>query len=308
MEKGYEVHGMVRRLSRPNLGNIENIIDDVHLIDGDLADQSSIINAVRESCPDELYNLAAQSFVATSWQQAESTCNITGLGAFRVYDAARMMGRYIKGKDPEHNMKIYQASSSEMFGDVPSPQNEFTQLCPRSPYGAAKAFAHNMAKVYRDSYNMFISCGILFNHESERRGIEFVSMKIANAVARIDAGLQDKLKLGNLDARRDWGYTKDYVHAMWTMLQQEKPDNFVIASGENHTIREFVDEAFSHVSLDWHDYVEIDKSFFRPAEIYDLKGDYSKAEKTFGWKPKTSFKELIHIMVDSEINRRHDTK
>jgi GDPmannose 4,6-dehydratase len=308
LDKGYDVHGLIRRLSKPNLGNIEHIIDDIHLIDGDLSDQSSIINAVTKSCPDELYNLAAQSFVATSWQQAEYTCNISGFGAFRVYDASRMVGKYIKGEDPKHNIKIYQASSSEMYGDSPAPQNELTQFNPRSPYGAAKVFAHNMAKVYRDSYNMFITCGILFNHESQRRGIEFVSMKIANAAARIDAGLQDKLKLGNLDAKRDWGYTKDYVEAMYLMMQQEKPDNFVIASGENHTIREFVDEAFSHVGLKWHDYVEIDKSLFRPAEIDDLRGDYSKAEKTFGWKPKTSFKELIHIMVDSEINKITGTK
>ena len=303
LNKGYEIYGLVRRLSKPNLDNIEYIADSINLIDGDLADQSSIINAVNKSCPDEIYNLAAQSFVATSWQQAEYTCNVTGMGAFRVFEAARMTGKYIKGKDPEHNMKIYQASSSEMFGDTPPPQNESTQLNPRSPYGAAKAFAHNMAKVYRDSYNMYITCGILFNHESERRGIEFVSMKIANAVARIDAGLQKELRLGNLDAKRDWGYTKDYVEAMWTMMQQEKPDNFVIASGENHTIREFVEAAFNHVDLNWQDYVVIDQSFFRPAEIYDLRGDYSKAKKVLGWEPKTSFKDLVKIMVDSEIEK-----
>lgn len=201
------------------------------------------------------------------------------------------------------NQPILAHNSSEMFGDSPPPQNELTQLNPRSPYGAAKAFAHNMAKVYRDSYDMYITCGILFNHESERRGIEFVSMKIANAVARIDAGLQDKLKLGNLDAKRDWGYTKDYVDAMWMMMQQDKPDNFVVASGENHTIREFVEIAFNSVSLDWQDYVIIDPSFFRPAEIYDLRGDYSKAKKVLGWEPKTSFKDLVKIMVDSEIEK-----
>ena len=297
LDKGYEIYGLVRRLSKPNLDNIENIVDSINLIDGDLADQASIMNAVEKSRPDEIYNLGAQSFVATSWQQAEYTCNITGLGAFRVFEAARM-ARKIK-----EDIKIYQASSSEMFGDSPPPQNELTQLNPRSPYGAAKAFAHNMAKVYRDSYNMFISCGILFNHESERRGIEFVSMKIANAVARIDAGLQDKLKLGNLDARRDWGYTKDYVGAMWMMLQQEKPDNFVVATGENHTIREFAEIAFDHIGLNWQDYIVIDKTFFRPAEIYDLKGDYSKAKKILGWEPKTQFKDLVRIMVDSEINK-----
>lgn len=303
LDKGYEIYGLVRRLSKPNLGNIEHIADSINLIDGDLADQSSVINAINNSCPDEIYNLAAQSFVATSWQQAEYTCNVTGMGAFRVFEAAKMVGKYERGKDPEHNIKIYQASSSEMFGDAPSPQNELTQLSPRSPYGAAKAFAHNMAKVYRDSYNMYIACGILFNHESERRGIEFVSMKIANAVARIYAGLQDKLKLGNLDAKRDWGYTKDYVRAMIEMLQQEKPDNFVIASGESHTIREFAEIAFNHVGLDWQDYVIVDQSFYRPAEIYDLRGDYSKAERVLGWRPKTSFKDLIKIMVDSEMKK-----
>jgi len=301
LDKGYDIYGLIRRLSKPNLGNIENIADSITLIDGDLADQASIICAVKKSCPDEIYNLGAQSFVATSWRQAEYTCNVTGMGAFRVYEAARMIGKYEKGYNIGYNMKIYQASSSEMFGDSISPQHELTQLNPRSPYGAAKAFAHNMAKVYRDSYNMFIACGILFNHESERRGIEFVSMKIANAVARIDASLQDKLKLGNLDAKRDWGYTKDYVEAMWMMLQQDKPENFVIATGENHTIREFVEIAFNCVGLNWQDYVVIDQSFFRPAEIYDLRGDYSKAKKTLGWEPKTKFKDLVRIMVNSEI-------
>lgn len=303
LKKGYEVYGLVRRLSKPNLDNIGHIVGSIHLIDGDLADQSSVINAVKKSCPDELYNLGAQSFVAVSWQQAEFTCNVTGLGAFRTFEATRMVGNYIKGEDPTHNIKIYQASSSEMFGDSPPPQNELTQLNPRSPYGVAKAFAHNMAKVYRDSYDMYINCGILFNHESERRGIEFVSMKIAHAVARINAGLQDKLILGNLDAKRDWGYTKDYVEAMWLMMQQENPDNFVIASGKSHAIREFVSEAFNHVDLHWQDYVEIDKSFFRPAEIYDLIGDYSKAERVLGWKPKTTFEDLVKIMVDSEIDK-----
>ena len=303
LNKGYEIYGLVRRLSKPNLDNIGHIVDSINLIDGDLADQSSVINAINKSCPDEIYNLAAQSFVATSWQQAEYTCKVTGMGAFRVFEAARMTGKYIKGKDPEHNIKIYQASSSEMFGDTPPPQNELTQLNPRSPYGAAKAFAHNMAKVYRDSYGMYITCGILFNHESERRGIEFVSMKVAHAVARINAGLQDKLMLGNLDAKRDWGYTKDYVEAMWMMMQQEKPGNFVIANGKSHTVEEFVDKAFSHVGLDWQDYVEIDQSLMRPAEIYDLVGDYTKAKKILGWEPKTSFKDLVKIMVDSEINK-----
>jgi len=297
LNKGYQVYGLVRRLSRPNLENVEHITNSIKLIDGDLADQASIMNAIEKSCPDEIYNLGAQSFVATSWQQAEYTSNVTGLGAFRVFEAARM------AKKTKENIKIYQASSSEMFGDSSPPQNEVTQLNPRSPYGAAKAFAHHMAKVYRDSYDMFISCGILFNHESERRGIEFVSMKIANAVAKIKLGLENKLELGNLEAKRDWGYTKDYVEAMWLMLQQEKPENFVIASGESHTIKEFVEGAFNHVGLNWQDYVTIDQSFFRPAEIYDLRGDYSKAKDKLGWKPKVKFEELIKIMVDSEIKK-----
>jgi GDPmannose 4,6-dehydratase len=301
LAKGYEIYGIIRRLSQPNLGHIQHLIDDqsLNLIGGDLADQSSIFSAINISKPDEIYQLAAQSFVGESWNQAEYTSNITGLGALRVFESSRQINK---------NIKIYQASSSEMYGDSPPPQNELTQLNPRSPYGAAKAFAHNMAKVYRDSYDMFICCGILFNHESQKRGIEFVSMKIANAVARIDAGLQDKLILGNLDARRDWGYAKDYVEAMWTMMQQEKPDNFVIASGKSHSIKEFVNEAFNHVGLDWQDYVEIDKSFFRPAEINDLVGDYSKAEKVLGWKPKTSFEDLVKIMVDNEMKKIDKTQ
>lgn len=296
LTKGYELYGLIRRLSQPNLRHIQHLIDDqsLNLIGGDLADQSSIISAINISKPDEIYQLAAQSFVGESWNQAEYTSNITGLGALRVFESARQINK---------NIKIYQASSSEMYGDSPAPQNELTQFNPRSPYGAAKVFAHNMAKVYRDSYNMFVSCGILFNHESERRGIEFVSMKIANAVARIDAGLQDKLLLGNLDAKRDWGYTKDYVQAMWLIMQQENPDNFVIANGKSHAIREFVEVAFNHVGLEWEDYVIVDKSLLRPAEIYDLRGDYSKAEKILGWRPKTSFEDLVKIMVDSEIDK-----
>ncbi len=291
------MHGLVRRLSHPTFDNIKYIQDQINLIDGDLGDYISIVNAVKKSEPDEIYNLGAQSFVYTSWAQAEFTSNITGLGALRIFEAVRQIEDYLG------QIKVYQASSSEQFGNQPAPQNESTPMIPRSPYGAAKVFAHNNARVYRESYNQFISCGILFNHESERRGIEFVSMKIANAVARIDAGLQDKLKLGNLNARRDWGYAKDYVEAMYIMLQQDSPDDFVIASGKDHTIREFVDGAFSYVDLNWQDYVEIDESLMRPAEIYDLRGDYSKAKRVLGWEPKTSFEELVQIMVDSEIDK-----
>lgn len=291
------MHGLVRRLSHPTFDNIKYIQDQINLIDGDLGDYISIVNAVKKSEPDEIYNLGAQSFVYTSWAQAEFTSNITGLGALRIFEAVRQIEDYLG------QIKVYQASSSEQFGNQPAPQNESTPMIPRSPYGTAKVFAHNNARVYRESYNQFISCGILFNHESERRGIEFVSMKIANAVARIDAGLQDKLKLGNLNARRDWGYAKDYVEAMYLMLQQDSPDDFVIASGKDHTIREFVDGAFSYVDLNWQDYVEIDESLMRPAEIYDLRGDYSKAKRVLGWEPKTSFEELVQIMVDSEIDK-----
>lgn len=298
LKKNCKVFGFVHRSNSHTFDNIRHLLNDINLINGDIGDYISVINAIKTSMPDEIYNLGAQSLVATSWQQAEYTSNITGLGALRVFEAVRQVGDYL-GKQ----IKIYQASSSEQFGNVPSPQNEDTKFVPRSPYGIAKVFAHNSARVYRESYDQFISCGILFNHESERRKIAFVSMKIANAVAKINAGLQDILKLGNLDVKRDWGYAKDYVEAMYLMLQQEKPDDFVIASGKSHTVKDFVREAFNHVNLNWQNYVEIDQSLIRPAEIFDLRGDSSKVKRIIGWKPKTSFEELVHIMVDSEIEK-----
>lgn len=295
LQKNYKVYGLVRRLSKPNLENLEHILDNITLIDGDLLDQSSIMTAIIKSNPDEIYNLGAQSFVATSWTQAEFTTNVTGLGALRVFEAARQFSPSIK---------IYQASSSEMYGVTDTPQNEDTQMNPRSPYGVAKLFAHKMAKVYRESYGMFISCGILFNHESERRGIEFVSRKITDAVSRIKLGPPPRhLKLGNLTSKRDWGYAKDYVEAMYLMLQQNTPEDFVIATGENHSVEEFVRLAFQRVDLNWEDFTSSEQELYRPAEIFELKGDYSKANKQLNWKPITKFNDLVNIMVDSDLKR-----
>jgi GDPmannose 4,6-dehydratase len=300
LSKGYKVYGLVRRLSKPNLDNIEHILTKIHLIDGDLSDQSSILNAIMKSAPDEIYNLGAQSFVATSWSQAEFTTNVTGLGALRVFEAARQVQEYTGNP-----IKIYQASSSEMYGVTDIPQDENTIMHPRSPYGVAKLFAHNMARVYRESYGMFISCGICYNHESERRGIEFVSRKITDAVARIKAGSQNKLYLGNLDSKRDWGYAKDYVDAMYMMLNNlSKPDDFVIATGENHSVREFTEKAFNRVNLNYKNYVYQDPELYRPAEIYELKGDYTKVNIELFWQPTTTFNELVNIMVDADIERQ----
>ena len=301
LDKGYDVYGMVRRLSVPNLKNIEELVrnNKITLIDGDLLDQASIMNAIRISEPDEVYNLASQSFVATSWQQAMFTYEITGLGALRVFDACRMAEDYT-GKQ----IKIYQASSSEMYGLANGicPQNEETIMKPRSPYGIAKLMAHETGRVYRESYDMWISCGILFNHESERRGIEFVSQKIANGVVRIRLGLDKKLILGNIRSKRDWGYSKDYVKAMWSMLNEiDKPNDYVIATGESHSVREFLQIAFGYLDMDWEQFVKFDKTLERPAEIYDLVGDSSKARKKLGWKPSISFDKLVKIMVDAQL-------
>jgi GDPmannose 4,6-dehydratase len=292
LSKDYKVFGLVRRLSKPNTDNIKGILDKVELVEGDLTDQSSLLHAVKQAEPDELYNLASQSFVKTSWTQPELTANITGVGALRVFEAARQACPLVR---------IYQASSSEMFGNMPGPQNEETPMHPRSPYGVAKLFAHRMAKVYRDSYGMFISCGILFNHESPRRGIEFVTRKIAHAVARIEGGKQDKLVLGDISAQRDWGYAPDYVKAMWLMLQHKNPEDFVIATGEQHSVSEFVVRAFEHVRLDWKDYVDVDKKYMRPAELYSLRGDAKKAKEKLGWTHEVGFEELVSAMVDSEL-------
>jgi len=304
LDLNYTVVGMVRRLSHPNIINIEHIKDEVTLEEGDLTDQSSINTIVRKHHPDEVYNIASQSFVGASWKQPVLTSDVTGLGALRVFEAVRM-------ESPES--KIYQAGSSEMFGKVTeSTQTEHTQFHPRSPYGAAKALAHYLAVNYRESYNMFISNGILFNHESERRGIEFVTKKIAVAAARIAAGIQKTpLELGNIDTKRDWGYAPEYVEAMWCMMQEEHPGDYVIATGEAHSIKEFVIEAFKVAGIDLsNDEAQWSRSGYvkcntignvRPADVNLLCGDASKARRELGWVPKIKFKKLVKIMVEHEM-------
>jgi len=295
LAKGYQVFGLERRSSTKNRTNIEKIEKDINFVSGDLTDQHSLTRAIAASEPDEVYNLAAQTFVKESWEQPEYTGNVTGLGALRVLEAIRQVNPKIK---------YYQASSSEMFGRIQEPlQNEKTPFYPRSPYGVAKLYAHWITVNYRESYNIFACSGILFNHESERRGLEFVTRKITNAAAKIKLGLQDKLYLGSLDAKRDWGYAPEYVEAMWLMLQQEKPEDFVVATGEAHSVKEFVEEAFRTVDLDWQKYVEIDDKFKRPAEVYSLIGDASKAKTVLGWQPKVGFSELVKIMVESDLKR-----
>lgn len=295
LAKGYQVFGLERRSSTKNRTNIEKIEKDINFVSGDLTDQNSLARAVEASEPDEVYNLAAQSFVKESWEQPEYTGNVTGLGALRVLEAIRQVNPKIK---------YYQASSSEMFGRIQEPlQSEKTPFYPRSPYGVAKLYAHWITVNYRESYDIFACSGILFNHESERRGMEFVTRKITNAVAKIKLGLQDKLYLGSLDAKRDWGYAPEYVEAMWMMLQQEKPEDFVVATGEAHSVKEFVEEAFKTVDLDWQKYVEIDDKFKRPAEVYSLIGDASKAKTILGWQPKVGFSELVKIMVEADLKR-----
>lgn len=295
LEKGYEVYGLVRRLSTPNITRIDHIIDKINLVEGDLTDQSSLNSAMKQVGPDEVYNLAAQSFVGTSWNQPVLTGDVTGLGAVRILEGV---------KNFSEGAKVYQASSSEMFGKVnESPQSENTKFYPRSPYGCAKVYAYWICVNYRESYDMFISNGILFNHESPRRGLEFVTRKITDGVARIYHGRAKELRLGNLDAKRDWGYANDYVEAMWLMLQQKKPDDYVIATGESHSVKEFVERAFLEAGLDWKDYVKVDQKFIRPAEVEFLVGDASKARHELGWKPKVKFKELIKIMVKADLER-----
>jgi GDPmannose 4,6-dehydratase len=295
LDKGYEVSGIVRRLSTPNLERIAHIKDNIKFYDADLSDEFSLLKAVEQSKPDEVYNLAAQSFVATSWHQAVLTGDLTGIGATRMLEACRLVNPGIR---------FYQASSSEMYGKViHTPQHEDTPFYPRSPYGVAKAYGHYMTVNFRESYNMFAVSGILFNHESPRRGIEFVTRKITDAVAAIKAKRQDKLKLGNLEAKRDWGYAKDYVKAMWLMLQQDQPEDYVISTGETHTVREFCEIAFARAGLDYKKHVEIDERFIRPAEVDLLLGDCTKAKTKLGWKPETSFKELVHLMVDADLER-----
>lgn len=294
LEKGYEVYGMVRRSSVENFSRIEHIRDKLKFVQADLLDQLSIIDAVKESRPDEIYNLGAMSFVPTSWKQPVLTGEFTGIGVTRVLEAMRHMDK---------NIKFYQASSSEMFGKVREvPQKETTPFHPRSPYGVAKAYGHYMTVNYRESYDMHCSSGILFNHESPRRGLEFVTRKVTYHAAMIKLGLTDVLYLGNLDSKRDWGYAKDYVEAMWLMLQQDKADDFVISTQETHTVKEWVETTFKCLDLDWEKYVKMDPQFLRPAEVDLLVGDSSKAEKVLGWKPKINFAKLIEIMVKTDYD------
>ncbi len=294
LEQGYEVVGMIRRSSTLNFERIAHIQDKLTLVPGDLLDEVSMINILKEHRPHEVYNLAAQSFVQTSWGQPVLTGETTALGVTRVLDAIRTV-------DPE--IRLYQASSSEMFGKVQEvPQKESTPFYPRSPYGVAKVYGHWITINYRESYGLHASSGILFNHESPRRGLEFVTRKISYAVAKIKLGLQDKLALGNLDAQRDWGYAQDYVMAMWLMLQQDQPQDFVIATGETHSVREFCETAFSYLDLDYKDYVIMDERFMRPAEVDLLVGDPSNAEKTLGWKRKVGFQELVSMMVQADYD------
>lgn len=293
LEKGYEVFGVIRRSSTESFERIDPIKDRVALLQADLTDQVSMIDVIREARPSEVYNLAAQSFVPISWKQPILTGDVTALGVTRVLEAIRVV-------DP--SIRFYQASSSEMFGHVrETPQNEKTPFYPRSPYGVAKVYGHWITVNYRESYGIFGASGILFNHESPRRGREFVTRKITSAVARIKLGMQDKLLLGNLDAQRDWGYAGDYVRAMWLMLQQDAPDDYVIATGEMHSVRAFCRVAFGHVGLDWERYVEVDPQFYRPAEVHQLTGDSSKARTMLGWEPEVSFEELVTGMVDADM-------
>ena len=295
LEKGYTVFGLIRRSSTVNFERIRHIQDKIEIMPGDLLDQNSLMNAVKESWPDEVYNLAAQSFVPTSWNQPVLTGEFTGLGVTRVLEAIRVV---------KPDIRFYQASSSEMFGKVrETPQNEKTPFYPRSPYGIAKVYGHWITVNYRESYNLFCCSGILFNHESPRRGKEFVSRKVTYAAARIKLGLEKELRMGNLDAKRDWGYARDYVEAMWRMLQQDKPDDFVIATGETHSVRELLEIAFGHLCLDYKDFVVVDPKLVRPAEVDLLLGDPTKARKVLGWKPTVTFEELVTMMVDADLER-----
>ena len=295
LKLGYNVYGMERRSSAINNVNTKHLEGKITILNGDMTDQNSLLRCLKESNPDEVYNLAAQSFVGESWNTPEYTSNVTGLGVLRILEAIREFNPQIK---------FYQASSSEMFGRmVENPSNEESPFYPRSPYGVAKLYGHWITKNYRESYNMFACSGILFNHESERRGIEFVTRKISNGVAKIKLGLADHITLGNLDAKRDWGYAPNYVEAMWMMLQQETPEDYVISTGETHSIREFLDAAFKCIGIkDWTPYIKQNPKFMRPAEVDVLRGNYTKAKKVLGWEPKTPFTELVEIMVLNDIN------
>ena len=300
LDRGYRVVGMVRRTSTLNFHRIAHIQDRLELVPGDLSDQISLIRILEEYRPDEVYNLAAQSFVQTSWNQPVFTGDVTALGVTRVLDAVRIV-------DPR--IRVYQASSSEMFGKVVEvPQRETTPFYPRSPYGVAKVYGHWITINYRESYNLHATSGILFNHESPRRGLEFVTRKISHQAARIKLGLANELRLGNLDSRRDWGFAGDYVQAMWLMLQQDHPDDFVIATGETHSVEQFLDVAFEHLDLDWREYVVQDERYMRPAEVDLLVGDPSKAGRILGWEPRVSFAELVKMMVDADLVMLQDGK
>jgi len=295
LSKGYEVHGMIRRSSTPNTSRIDHISNLITLHQSDITDQGSLTRLIDSIHPNEVYNLAAQSFVHASFNSPVSTSDITGLGVTRILEAI---------KHVDSDIRFYQASSSEMFGKVTeSPQTEKTPFHPRSPYGVAKMYGHWMTVNYRESYDLFCCSGILFNHESPRRGLEFVTRKITDAVAKIHLGKLDSLQLGNLDAERDWGFAGDYVEAMWLMLQQDEPDDYVIATGVVHSVRDFVNAAFAHVDLDYKNYVEIDPKFFRPAEVNILLGDCSKAKQKLGWAPKVGLSDLVKMMVDSDIEK-----
>ena len=295
LEQGYEVFGMVRRASVEKFERIEHLVGDIELVQGDLLDQFSLISILEEVKPTEVYNLAAQSFVPTSWKQPVLTSEFTAMGVTKLLESIRIVDR---------NIKMYQASSSEMFRKVrETPQKEDTPFYPRSPYGVAKVYGHWITINYRESYGLFAVSGILFNHESPRRGLEFVTRKVTDGVARIKLGLSNELRLGNLDAKRDWGFAGDYVKAMWLMLQQSKPDDYVISTGETRSVKELVQIAFGAVDLDWEEYVKVDQAFFRPAEVDLLIGDCSKAKKQLGWEPEVSFEQMVQMMVATDLER-----
>lgn len=296
LEKGYRVVGMHRRTSSPNFQRIEHIIDHVELVHGDLLDQNSLADVVKRVKPDEIYNLAAQSFVPVSWEQPILTGEYTGLGVARILESFRLF---------DSSIRFYQASSSEMFGKVREvPQTETTSFYPRSPYGVAKVYGHWITVNYRESYNLFACSGICFNHESPRRGLEFVTRKITDGVARIKAGKAKELRMGNIESKRDWGFAGDYVEAMWLMLQQDHADDYVISTGATHSVREFIEAAFSFAGLDWREFVKIDERFVRPAEVDLLIGDPSKAKKVLGWTPKVTFRGLVEMMVQADLERQ----
>ena len=295
LEKDYEVFGLVRRSSTVNFERIGHLQDKIELISGDLLDQKSLVSALQTACPQEVYNLGAQSFVPVSWEQPMLTGEVTGLGVTRLLEAIRTC---------DETIRFYQASTSELFGKAQeTPQNEQTAFYPRSPYGVSKLYAHWITINYRESYGLFACTGILFNHESPRRGREFVTRKITHGVARIKHGLDQELRLGNLDSRRDWGYAGDFVRAMWMMLQQDEPDDYVVATGTSRTIGEFCEVAFAHVGLDWRQYVVVDERFLRPAEVYTLLGDATKARKRLGWEPEVGFEEMVRQMVDWDLEQ-----